>query len=248
MVFTDKSPFGAREFKVFASNYVFRHDMSSSPSNCRLDNAVKTVKRLMIKASEDHADPFLALLDWRNTPSETLDVSPSQIMFGRRTRTKLPTTEVLLESMAKDIPSKAKAAKLKQAVYYNKNAIKYEKPILPVGSVVRFRDADQDEWQKGEVARVRPFRSYDIKKEDGSIRRRTSRHVRFSREPPMVMNEDDEDRHEDRTTTTIVNSEPRTTKNNEQEIQDNRNTTNVKKSNDYVTRSGRTVNKPARYR
>ena len=40
---------------------------------------------------------FVALLDWRNTPSEGLEVSPAQHLFGRRCKTLLPITESLLK-------------------------------------------------------------------------------------------------------------------------------------------------------
>jgi hypothetical protein len=51
----------------------------------------------MIKFQKDAKDPYLALLDWRNTPSEGLDSSPSQRMFGRRGRTLLPSASRLLK-------------------------------------------------------------------------------------------------------------------------------------------------------
>jgi len=86
-VFSDNSPFGALEFKQFAKSYEFVHQTSSprySQSNGRVENAVKVAKRLMTKALEDKADPFLALFDWRNTLSEQRHQSPAQILFGRR--------------------------------------------------------------------------------------------------------------------------------------------------------------------
>ena len=94
-VITDNSPFNAVEFRRFAERYDIRH-MTSSPhypqANGRAEAAVKTVKRLFEKATADRQDPHLALLAWRNTPVEQLGPSPIQIMFGRRTRTNLPTT------------------------------------------------------------------------------------------------------------------------------------------------------------
>jgi len=49
-----------------------RKHTTSSPrypaSNGRAENAVKTAKRLILKASESQCDPYMALLDWRNTP------------------------------------------------------------------------------------------------------------------------------------------------------------------------------------
>ena len=100
-VMSDGSPFGATEFKAFADRWEFVHTTGSPrfpQSNGRAENAVKTAKRLMIKATESGSDPLFALLDWRNTPSEQLGASPAQLMFGRRTRTRLTTPKVLLSA------------------------------------------------------------------------------------------------------------------------------------------------------
>jgi len=100
-VCTDNSPFGAREFKLFAQRYDFQHVISSPrypQSNGRVENAVKTAKRLMRKATEAGEDVFLALLDWRNTPAEQSGQSPAQVLFNRRTRTSLPTASQLLDT------------------------------------------------------------------------------------------------------------------------------------------------------
>ena len=96
---SDNSPFGSAEFRAFAERWEFKHTTSSpryAQSNGRAENALKVAKRLMRKANEAGNDPLLALLDWRNTPSEQLGPSPAQLMFGRRTRTRLPTTDALL--------------------------------------------------------------------------------------------------------------------------------------------------------
>ena len=192
-VFSDNSPFGAREFKQFSTNYEFTHQTSSprySQSNGRVENSVKTAKRLMTKALEDKADPFLALLDWRNTPSEQLQQSPVQILFGRRTRTKLPMAQTLLHTPETcSVKNALFASKNKQAAYYNRHT--KEKPSLKVGQTVRFQPDDSGEWRKGTIKQTLPFRSYDIQLEDGSTRRRTSKHVRYSAEPPIVLREDE---------------------------------------------------------
>ena len=93
-------PFNFNEFSAFAAMYEFVH-VTTSPeypqSNGRVENAVKTSKDLMKKAASTNSDFQLALLDWRNTPTEGMKSSPGQRIFGRRTRTLLPTTRELLE-------------------------------------------------------------------------------------------------------------------------------------------------------
>ena len=65
--------------------------------NGKVENAVKTCKGLLLKAKEDKRDSLLAILSWRNTPSEGLSTSPVQRLMGRRTHTLLPTAEKLLQ-------------------------------------------------------------------------------------------------------------------------------------------------------
>ena len=142
----------------------------------------------MTKALESGSDPFLALLEWRNCPSEQLSQSPVQFLMGRRTRTPLPTAECLLSTpTAGAAKSALTAAKQRQALYYNRSTKKRES--LPVGQTVRVR-FDGKDWRKAEISQQMLFRSYKVKLADGITRRRTSRHVRFSNEPPLVINED----------------------------------------------------------
>ena len=85
----------------------------------------------MTKAAENKSDPFLALLDWRNTPSEQLGSSPAQLMFGQRTRTRLPTADELLTTPAShDASTALQQAKDKQAANYNVSA-KDKPPFKP---------------------------------------------------------------------------------------------------------------------
>ena len=50
----------------------------------------------MRKCERSGDDLYLSLLEWRNTPSEGLNTSPTQRLIGRRTRTKLPVKEAKL--------------------------------------------------------------------------------------------------------------------------------------------------------
>ena len=146
-------------------------------------------KRLMEKAVQDKEDPFLALLAWRNTPSEQLGTSPSQIMFGRRTRTHQPTTTELLKSPNDVVAHNALVnAKAKQTAYYNRGA--RERPPQAVGDTVRTRWNDDESWRKATVVEVLPHWSYNVKFADGTVLRRTSKHIRSSREAPLIIRDE----------------------------------------------------------
>jgi hypothetical protein len=77
----------------------------------------------MTKAVEDKHDPYLALQEWRNTPSEQLKMSHVQIMFGRRTRSILPASSALLRpenaTLATD---RLTSSKEMQKFYYDRDA------------------------------------------------------------------------------------------------------------------------------
>ena len=95
------------------------HHVTSSPyhaqSNGRVENAVKTCKSLLTKARADKRDPLLALLEWRNTPSEGISASPVQLLYGRRTRTRLPVAKQLLTpQVISDVPENIKIRKQNQ--------------------------------------------------------------------------------------------------------------------------------------
>lgn len=52
--------------------------------NGKAENAVKVIKRLINKSVTDQKDPYLALLDLRNTSSQDIGYSAGQRIFGRR--------------------------------------------------------------------------------------------------------------------------------------------------------------------
>jgi len=89
----------SQEFKRFVDAYKIKH-VTSSPtyaqSNGKVENSVQRVKVLMQKSLDAHGDPYLALLDFRNTPTEGYSSSPAQRMFNRRTKTLIPMSNNLL--------------------------------------------------------------------------------------------------------------------------------------------------------
>jgi hypothetical protein len=247
VLYSDNSPFGAVEFQRFAAKWEFRN-VRSSPrypqSNSFAEAAVKSARRLITKSREAGTDPLLALLAQRNTPSEHRQLSPAQMMFGRRTRTTLPTAETLLSTPSGEFVNRTLASRrAEQAAYYNRGT--RERPVLPVGQTVRMRFAEND-WRKGEVSKSLPHRSYEVRMEDGTTRRRTSRHVKFSSEPPTVVTFDTDD--ESGSPVTATTSTERAERPAKQPMCGKHAAVAPKSTSAVVTRSGRAIRKPARYR
>ena len=93
------SQFSSQELHEFSLSWELNH-VTSSPhypkSNGKAEWSVKIVKQLFKKAEHDRKDPWLALLDYRNTPTEGVGASPAQRLMSRKTHTLLPTTASLL--------------------------------------------------------------------------------------------------------------------------------------------------------
>ena len=65
----------SHEFKRFAEEWEFKNVMSSPhhhKANGKAESAVKVTKNLFKKDLRDGRDPRLALLEYRNTPVETI--------------------------------------------------------------------------------------------------------------------------------------------------------------------------------
>ncbi len=89
----------------------------------------------MEKFKRSHTDPFVALLEIRNTPTQGAGSSPSQRMVNRRTRTLLPMTHNLLRPRAEQEHEcdklKVKHNQTMQATYYNRRP--KDLPVLKEG-------------------------------------------------------------------------------------------------------------------
>lgn len=100
VVISDNGPQYARaEFKDFAEIWEFRHTTSSpghTQSNGQAERTVQTIKNLLKKSEFNDGDPYISLLEYRNTPLESVGLSPAQLLMGRRLKGKLPTSTSLL--------------------------------------------------------------------------------------------------------------------------------------------------------
>ena len=98
-IIIDNMPFGSREFREFARDWDIKVTTSSPvypQSDGQAERFVQTLKNLFKKADEDGRDPYLALLEYRNTPITVLKYSPAQLLMSCTLRSKLPTAEKLL--------------------------------------------------------------------------------------------------------------------------------------------------------
>ena len=127
-------------------------------------------------------NPYLSLLDWRNTPTEGLNSSPAQRLFGRRMKTLLPTSNHLLKpKIPKEVEDKLTLKKAKQAIYYDRGTKELEE-LLP-GDLVRIQPQPsklrkRKDWTLARVEGKVDIRSYQVQTEDGRLYRRNRRHLR----------------------------------------------------------------------
>ncbi|CAB4003660.1 Retrovirus-related Pol poly from transposon [Paramuricea clavata] len=124
-------------------------------SNGRVENAVQAVKRLMKKAKKDNADVYLAVLDYRNTPTQGSESSPAQRLMSRRTKTLLPTTSKLLAPrVVENHDQEIVKGQERQAKYCN----------------------------RGEKEERKKTKSYEVETQDGRVLRRNRSHLRKTTE------------------------------------------------------------------
>ena len=154
------SPFNSGDFKTFSKEWDFHH-VTSSPyhaqCNGHVENAVKTCKSLLTKAQAEKRDPLLALLEWRNTPTEGMNASPVQLLYGRRTHTCLPAAkQFLTPQVISDVPKKTRIKKQKQKHYYDRNT--HELLKLLDGDAIRIQLPHEKKWSLDtSLERRRPF-------------------------------------------------------------------------------------------
>lgn len=100
IVMSDNGPhFSCKEFANFAIEYEFQHTMSSPnypQSNGKVEQAVKSAKRIVKRARSSKQDVYLSLLDCRNTPTEGILSSPAQRLMCRRTKSRLQQLKLFL--------------------------------------------------------------------------------------------------------------------------------------------------------
>ena len=192
---TDNGPqFVSSSFRHFTIKYEIQHTTSSPHhprSNGKAESAVKAAKRILKKTLKTGEDPYLAILNLRNTPQQGIDLSPAQRLMGRRTKTLLPTNANLLrpEHATPEIAEKLKFQQTKQQFHYNKTA----KPLRPLqeGDIVRAKpyQLNKSSWEKATVTKRLDQRSYEIETDNGVTLRRNRAQLRATHEDPTPVAE-----------------------------------------------------------
>uniref|UniRef100_A0A3B4GG05 Integrase catalytic domain-containing protein n=1 Tax=Pundamilia nyererei TaxID=303518 RepID=A0A3B4GG05_9CICH len=168
-VISDNGPcYSSQEFRRFAEYWGFQH-ITSSPrypqSNGLAEKTVQTAKRILTKAKQDKMDPYLSLLEYRNTPVDGLK-SPAQILMSRRLHSILPSTTTQV---------RPQECQLRQKRHYDTSARPL--PTPRAGALIRYQQEDGT-WQPATI--VKPAetpRNYHIKTGDGQLLRRNRRHL-----------------------------------------------------------------------
>ena len=188
-IVSDNMPFLSNEFLTFANAWGIKTTTSSptySQSNGQAEGCVvQTMKNVFKKAHEQNRDPYLALLEYRNSPITGLKYSPAQILMSRRLRLKIPVATSLLSPKIVDACADLTKLQSRQKYYYDRDNSK-SLPPLREGDVVCYRKNKM--WNKSVVPHVRNEpRSYMVRNEHGVLGR-NRRHLYNTNLKPPVFN------------------------------------------------------------
>ena len=179
--------FTSNEFQKFTKEWGISHVFSSpghQRSNGKAESAVKIVKHLMIKSLKDGRDQNEALLEQRNTPRQDTGQSPAEMMFGRSTRTKIPSITKRGMPYDKEKRARKKAATKK---CHDKKARDLSK--LQNGQTVFFEHRDGGKWRAGKVIETVGERSYKVDGGDGTSYWRNRVKIRPTTAPININND-----------------------------------------------------------
>ncbi|XDV38013.1 hypothetical protein PO909_007505 [Leuciscus waleckii] len=120
--------FVSAEMRAFAASWEFIHRTSSPgfpQSNGQAERAVQTIKNLLKKAQDTNRDPYIALLEYRNTPLNGIGLSPAQLLMGRRLKSKIPVSKkLLMPKVFRQVRNRLSHRQVKQKQYFDRGTRK----------------------------------------------------------------------------------------------------------------------------
>ena len=178
-------PFNSHAFGTFMERWGINIRKSSAyyaQSNGRAELAVKVAKRILsgnsdVNGNIDNDRVSRALLQYRNTPIEGIELSPAQVLYGRVLKDHMPSREDALKVRKEWLiaADEREIALRKRHVRMIESYNEHVKPLvdLRVNDCVAVQNQNGNcpkRWDKtGVVIEKLPFRQYRIKM-DGSGR------------------------------------------------------------------------------
>ena len=189
LVSDNAQSFVSQEFETFLKRYDVEH-VTSSPrypqSNGQAEKAVQIIKRLLKKCIDSGDDFYEALLLLRNTPRANVG-SPCERLFGRKTRTMIPTRSELLET-EHSIETEVGLRQLRgvQKQYYDQHS--KVRPEITPAQAIRMQAKDGT-WEPAELVGFdKTPRSQTVKTNKyGHEYRRSNIHIRQTNEKPHTV-------------------------------------------------------------
>jgi len=191
-VVSDNGPqYTSASFKDFTKQWGFDHQTSSpgnSQANGAAEAAVKIIKRIFRKSNAAGEDPYIGLLNARNTPTEGMSTSPVQRLMGRRTRTLIPISDNLLKPADTRLMGEERTKKdLKKRHAAERHIKRKNYNLLQQGDNVRVQPIDnKKEWKQAVVTKRLNNRSYEVEA-NGKQYRRNRRHLRAKEKSTHTM-------------------------------------------------------------
>ena len=128
--------------------------ITSSPGhqqeNGKAEAAVKAAEHLLKTTVRNHEDQYLALLELRNTPQQDVNVSPSQITFGRQTRSVILK---LIKYSSANATNLKKRRKRQESIRKQYDKAVKNLPPVNIGDKIYFPSPEGKEWSKGEIVK-----------------------------------------------------------------------------------------------
>ena len=172
---------------TFSSPY--HHQTNGVAEKC-----VGTTKSLWKKAVENNQCPETALWMYRITPLDDHLPSPYELLYGRKPRSPLPTSNLALQSKHPSNGAHQEAnfqKQTKQAEFYNKRA-SCDKRVLNQSEPVYVWNSRKHVWDQGKIFNRRnpdrEPRTYIVEM-NGKLYQRTREHLRprgTDKEPPPL--------------------------------------------------------------